>query len=160
MRLATGLMYLGAGLTVLSAVIAFAMTEQLADSFAEDNPLLGRASVDQAVDELQARAVVRTIVGVTLWVWMAIKNGQGRKWARVVATVFGIVQLAGIVLGGALVAGVGDDEVGYVLPSLVVDGAVAVLAIVILVQLYRPASSRYYDETARWQAAMTLGGYG
>jgi hypothetical protein len=29
---------------------------------------------------------------------------------------------------------------------------------VILVQLYRDDSSRYYDETARWEAAVTLYG--
>lgn len=103
---------------------------------------------------------MRTIVGVCLWVWMAIKNGQGRKWARVVATIFGVINLIGIGLGGALIAGAGEGEAGYVLPLLVVAGVGGVLAVVTLIQLYRSGSSRYYDETARWQAAMTLGGYG
>jgi hypothetical protein len=156
MRLATALMYAGAGLTLLSAFIFFATMEQLADSIAEDNPLLSQAAVDRAVSRAQGQEVLRAIVGVCLWVWMAVKNGQGRRWARVVATVFGIINLAGLGLGGALAAGTSEGEAGYVLPLLLVAGVGGVLAIVILVQLYRPGSSRYYDETARWQAAMTL----
>jgi hypothetical protein len=158
-------MYVGAGLTILSTVIFFATRGQLADSLAEAHPTATMVTVDRAVDRLQAREIMRTVLGVGLWIWMAVKNGDGRRWARVLATAFGVVNLIGFALVLALVAsngggdGGGSNLVDYTLPYLVLAGVGGVLAVVTLVQLYRADSSLYYDEAARWDAALTLRGY-
>jgi hypothetical protein len=100
------------------------------------------------------------MLGVGLWVWMAVKNGHGRKWARVVATVFGVINVLGFVLGGALLSGLdSSDMVEYLLPQLIVGGTLVLLGVVILVQLHGTAASRFYDESTRYQAAMTLRGF-
>jgi hypothetical protein len=158
-------MYVGAGLTILSTVIFFATKGQLADSLADGNPTATRVTVDRAVDRLQAREIVRVVLGVGLWIWMAVKNGDGRRWARVVATAFGMVNLIAFAFALALVASNGGDDGGgnnlvdYTLPYLILAGVGGVLAVVTLVQLYRADSSLYYDETARWDAALTLRGH-
>ena len=70
---------------------------------------------------------------------MAVKNGQGRSWARVVATVLGglsvLSTLSNLAQGNTTAL------------SLVLSLVGIVLAAVILWFLYRPESSRFY--TAR-----------
>jgi hypothetical protein len=162
-RSAVALMYVGAGLTILSTVVLFATEGQLADAVAEAVPDVSRAAVEREVDRIEARALVRTAVGVGLWIWMAVKNGEGRRWARVLATVFGVINLISLGLGILVVTSLGADEgvgtvVGYTVPYFILGCVDGVVAVVILVLLYREDSSRYYDETARWDAAVTLYG--
>lgn len=160
MRTAVALMYVGAGLTILSAVVFFATTDQYAEALAEASGVGSTSRIDRAVSEARARELFQTALGVCLWIWMAVKNDQGRKWARVVATVFGVINVAGFALGGAVMGGIASqDLVDYLLPQFVVGAASVVLGIVILVKLYGSASSRYYDESSRYEAAMTLRGY-
>ena len=159
LRQATALMLVGAGLTIVSAVVFFATTDRYAGALVEATGA-GRARVDAAVDEAEAQEIFRTVLGVGLWVWMAVKNGQGRKWARVVATVFGVINVAGFALGGALVSGLDSGEVAeYLLPQLIVGVVSVALGIVILVLLHRPAASQYYEAATRYEAALTLRGY-
>ena len=76
------------------------------------------------------------------------------------ATVFGVINVTGFVLGGALASGLDSEDLyDYLLPQLVVGTASVVVGIVVLVLLYREDSSRYYDESTRYEAAMTLRGY-
>jgi hypothetical protein len=148
--------------TVLSAVIFFATTDQYADALAHasSSPVRSQARIDRIVSEAEVRQIFQTALGVCLWIWMAVKNGEGRRWARVVATVFGVINVTGFVLGGALAAGLDSQDLyDYLLPQLVVGTASVVLGIVVLVLLYREPSSRYYDDTTRYEAAMTLRGY-
>src|SRR5262249_49107629 len=135
MRSAVALMYGGAALTVLSTIMFFATKGQLADSLAEAYPDVRQAAIDNAVSRLQGREVVRSVLGGSLWAWMANKNGNGRSWARVVATVFGVITLIGIVFTFAFVAsasaGAGGDDVDqvvdYTMPYLVLAGVMGVL---------------------------------
>ena len=72
---------------------------------------------------------------------MAVKNGQGRSWARVVATVLGGLNIVFTLLN---LAG------GTATTLTVVSGLVSlVLAGVILYLLYRPESTRFYDFRSR-----------
>jgi hypothetical protein len=154
-------MYVGAGLTVLSAIVFFLTTDRLGEALVEaGGRVRSQRLVDAAVDRAKAREVFRTVLGVCLWIWMAVKNGEGRRWARVVATVFGVINVIGFALGFGLASGLGSGDVlEYLLPQLVLASVSVLLGIVILVQLYRAASSQYYDESTRYQAAMTLRGY-
>jgi hypothetical protein len=159
-RTASALMFVGAGLTVLSAVVFFATTERYAEALAEASDFRSRISIDREVDQATGQELVRTMLGVGLWIWMAVKNGQGRKWARVVATVFGVINVVGFALGGALLSGIDSSEMlEYMLPQLILGGITVLLGVVILVHLHGAAASRFYEESTRYQAAMTLRGY-
>lgn len=159
MRRATALMCVGAGLTVLSTIVAFAMADQLADALTEATAA-PEAVVDRAVADQQVQNVIQMVVGVALWAWMAIKNGEGRRWARVVATIFGIINVFGFLLGFALVEGLDlGDSLEYLMPQVLLGTVSVVLGVVILFQLHHPESAHYYDEAERYHAAMTLRGY-
>lgn len=156
-------MYFGAGLTILSAVVFFATKGQLADALSEAVPGVDRAIVEREVNEREAQELIRTALGVGLWIWMAVKNGEGRRWARVVATVFGLIYLVALTFTISFVATVSRDErigsvVDYTVPYIVLGSVMGLLALVTLIQLYRDDSTRYYDERARWDAAVTLYG--
>lgn len=160
MRRATALMYVGAGLTVVSAVLTFATSGQLAEALADATGVRSEAMIDRSVADAQAQALFRAVTGVCLWVWMAVKNGEGRRWARVVATVFGIINVFGFALGFVVMDGLDmGDLVDHLLPQLVLGTASVVLGMVVLFQLHHPESAYYYDEAERYQAAMTLRGY-
>jgi hypothetical protein len=160
MRTAIALMCVGAALMILSAIVFFATIDRYANAVTEVNGAANQAWIDRAVSHAERQEIFRTLIAVCLWIWMAVKNGQGRKWARVVATVFGVINVVGFAFGGALVEGSGSDALSdYVLPYVVMAAISVVLGIVILVQLYRPDSSRYYNESKRYTAAMTLRGY-
>lgn len=159
-RTAVALMYVGAGLTILSGVVFFATTDRLAEALTEASTAPSPALVDAAVDRAEGRELFRSAVGVCLWIWMAVKNREGRRWARGVATAFGVINVAGLLLGFGLVSGLDSGDVfEHLLPQLVLGIGSALLGVVILVQLYAAAASDFYDESARYQAAMTLRGY-
>ena len=79
------------------------------------------------------------IVTVALWVLMARANRAGKSWARVVATVLGIVAILIGLLGMLQVELIG----------LVLNLALIVLAAWILVLLYRRESTEYYNAVSQ-----------
>ena len=120
-RTAVGLMYLGAGLEVLDTLGALVLAAADDRSYA-------------------AGTLVGTAIVVVLWLWMAGAIGRGKPWARVVGTVFGIVN----VLGGfaSLAFLPGEDSLGGW--DTLMSTASAALAAVILVLLYRDESNRWF----------------
>ncbi|NRQ48912.1 hypothetical protein [Aeromicrobium stalagmiti] len=142
---AVKLMLVGAALSVLSLVYSLAtmgdLKDQIRDELAKNDPDVSQSTVDAAYSVGIGFAVVFGLLGAFLWVWMAWKNGQGRSWARVVATVFGGLNL----VGALFTFSAGNSE-----PlSLVATGVSLVLAVVVLVLLWRPESTRYYEDVTR-----------
>jgi hypothetical protein len=140
-RNAVRLMYLGAVLSLIGVVLTPLQTDAIREAVEDSDSSLTASEVDTVVSFSIGMAVFSGLVGVGLWVWMAIKNGQGRSWARVVATVLG-----GINIVLTLFTLAGGQATG--LTTFVSLLGVA-LAAVILVLLYRPESSRYYDFRSR-----------
>lgn len=140
------LMYAGAVVTLLSFLTAFTQTDEMREQIREDEPSLTASEVDTAVNLGLTIAVVIGAVTVGLWIWMAVMNGQGKSWARVVATVFGglNILLTGIGLVAGAAVGQTDSSV-----NLVFSLAGLGLAVVILILLYQPISSAYYDAVTR-----------
>jgi hypothetical protein len=143
--LAVKLMYAGAALAVVSLVYSFTTLGSLKDDIrtqlekSEDQ--VTQSMVDAGYAGAIAIAVVFGLLGALLWVWMAWKNGQGRSWARVVATV-----LAGFNVLGLLITLAGSNVEPV---SLVLAVVSVVLAVVILVLLWKRESSDFYDATTR-----------
>jgi hypothetical protein len=133
-RTAVTLMYVGAGLAALQIVVVLLLIGSIRDEIRDDNPDLTASEVDTRANVGLAFAVVFALIGVGLWLWMAHENGAGKSWARTVATVFGVLGILATLLRLAG-SGMGVNLLGLV--NLV-------LAIVILVFLYRPDASAYY----------------
>lgn len=137
---AVKLMYVGAAVGVISTIVTITQLSSIRDTIEDDNPSFTASEVDLAVTFAVATTVAGGLIGLALWIWMAVKNGQGRSWARVVATVFGALNVAFTLLGMA--GGVTALGLVFSIVSLALAG-------VILYLLYRPESSRFYDFRSR-----------
>ena len=122
-------------------LLTFTQIDAIRDAIEDSDDTLTSSEVDTLVNVSIGSAVVAGLVGVGLWVWMAVKNGQGRSWARVVATVLGALNIVFTLLGLA-----GGTATAVTLVSSLVS---LVLAGVILYLLYRPESTRFYDFRSR-----------
>ena len=138
---AVRLMYVGAALSLLGALLTFTQTDAIRDAVEDSDDSLTASEVDTLVNVAVVSSVVVGLIGVGLWVWMAVKNGQGRSWARVVASVLG-----GLNIVSALFAVAGGTATAV---GLVANLVSLVLAAVILYLLYRPESTRFYDFASR-----------
>jgi hypothetical protein len=138
---AVKLMYVGAVLGLVGTLLTFTQTDAIRDAIEEDNTSLSASEIDTAVNVAIGSTIVAGLIGVGLWVWMAVKNGQGRSWARVVATVLGGINILFTLFG---LAGNGTTAVTLLFSVLSIA-----LAGVILYLLYRPESSRFYDFRSR-----------
>jgi hypothetical protein len=152
LRTAVLLMWVGAGLYVLSGLL---FPTQL-DFFRESLEAQGFSDTGLDDDVLLAPLVGAVIVGVVisagLWILMAVMNRRGKAWARITATV-----LAGINLLSALFylpAYLVDTGAAVAPPAVTIAPSVLamVLAVVVVYLLWRPASTQYYDEVSRRSA--------
>ena len=132
---AVQLMYVGAALSVVGILVAWTTKDQLREQVEAASPTLSPEAVDSATTISLGFATVVGLVGVGLWLWMAAANGAGRSWARVLATVLGALGALSAVF--SLTTGTGVT-IALQLLSLV-------LAVAILVLLWRPASSAYFQ---------------
>jgi hypothetical protein len=92
MDVAVLLMKVGAVIAVLSVLTVFLQGDTLRTAVEQSLQDAGQDvtpdAVDLAVTVGTVAAVVSGLVGAGLWWWMAVVNGRGRPWARIVATVF------------------------------------------------------------------------
>jgi hypothetical protein len=132
---AVQLMYVGAILSALGIVVAWLTKSELTDQIAAAGPSLSPENVDSAVTISLAVGTVIGLVGVALWVWMAAANGAGRSWARVLATVLGALGVLSAVFSLMTATGI----------TVVLQVLSLVLAVAILVLLWRPASSAFFQ---------------
>lgn len=87
---------------------------------------------------------VAALVAVAVWAWMAITNGRGIAWARIVATVLGAIGL----LNTGFAASAAYAE-GILIPtSVIYYSANLVLVIAIIVLIWLPASTAFYKASS------------
>jgi hypothetical protein len=130
-------MYVGAVLAVLGVLVLLVSRDELRDNLAKDSPELTSSELDTAMTVTTVGAIVGALIGVALWLWMASANGQGKSWARIVASVLGGLNVLFTLSGLAM-----NPQTGA---SLVFSLVGLVLAAVILFLLWRPESSRFYE---------------
>lgn len=140
-KLAVTLMRVGAVISLISVVIGFAtldtLKDEVRDQLQDSDPTVSQSTIDAAIGVAIGFLVVFGAVGVLLWLWMAWKNGEGRNWARIVATVLG-----GLNIASALFTVAGGSSTTTL--SAIFTAINVVLAIVILVLLWRKESSTFY----------------
>jgi hypothetical protein len=138
---AVKLMWAGAGLTVLGILTTFLQTDAIRDRIEDNDSSLSKSDVDAAMRGTIVLIVVIGAISVGLWLWMASANGKGLSWARVVATVLGVLNVVFTLLGAAM----GNQTPVALLFNLIS----VVLAVTILVLLYRPDSNAWYAAHSR-----------
>lgn len=134
-RLAVIGMYVGAALSALGILSTFFTMDQVRETAEETAADVG-IGVDAMVAASVASATLFGLVAVGLWIWMAIMNGRGRSWARIVATVLG-----GVNILFTLLSFVGGAATAF---AAAVNAVTLLLAIAILVLLWLPTSSAYF----------------
>lgn len=140
-RTAVRLMWVGAAISAIGIIVAFTQTDELREQIREADSSLTADEVDTAVAVGLTFIGVIGVISVGLWLWMAATNGQGKAWARTVATVFGGLNVLFTAFGFF-----GDQ----LTPLNVVFSIIGIaLAVAILVLLYRPESNAYYDYRTR-----------
>lgn len=147
-------MWLGALLSAAGAAIGVAQPDRLRDAMqkAMDKQAAQQPTptvdtdkmLDTLIPIILAIVVVSALISIGLWIWMAIANGRGIGWARIVATVFGGIGLAStfssLVQGAA--SGLASSFTGS---NIAVTALELVLTVVLLVLMWLPASSAYYN---------------
>lgn len=85
-------------------------------------------------------AVVLAVIEVGLWITMALTNHHGLGWARIVATVLAAIGLVYAIFV-VVTSGLSDT---LIIPSLGYNIVNEVLAVAIVVTLWRPKSGLYF----------------
>jgi len=137
-RLAVRLMYVGAAFSLINILASFLQTDEIRDGIrdAASDPMT-ESELDSAVTAVLTIAGIVGVIAIGLWIWMATTNGQGKAWARTTATVLG-----GLNVLFTLIGFVG----GQLTPLAVGVSLISIgLAVSIIVLLFRPDASRYYD---------------
>lgn len=138
--MAVTLMYLGAALSLFGALTTLLMRDTIRDALqkASDDATTPMTSsqIDTIVSISVASGVVGGLIGVALWLWMASVNGKGRKWARIVATVF---------FGISLLTTLGSLVQKQPPLNLVIGLVTLLVGAFALFLLYRPDSTEYYN---------------
>lgn len=124
---AVKLMWAGAALEVVVDVLGYATGVYVADA----TPVRAPGGF--------AGVLVGAVVNFGLWSWMAWRNGQGRSWARIVATILGGIGIIRALSGFFVIGAFGGGVVG-----LVGGLILAVLAVTILVLLWTKESTDFY----------------
>lgn len=145
LTVAVVLMYFGAAFWAFNALFNITRSDELKEMFAEEFPELTEEEIDRAVDRNASNAPV-TLVGVGLWIWMAVMNGRGKKWARITGTVFGGINVALTLLGFAVLSSLG---ITMPAPEAFLSVTGVTLSIVIVILMFQRDASAYYDAMSR-----------
>lgn len=87
-RNAVWFMYTGALLSAISLVIGLATTSGLRKAIRSSGPKLTASQVTTDVHATEAVLVVVGLIGIGLWIWLAVASQRGRNWARITGSVF------------------------------------------------------------------------
>ncbi len=127
-------MYVGAGISAVSILFVLLQRDEIRDAIEDSQSDLTADEVDAAASFTVGVLAIILLAGVGLWLWMAATNKKGKSWARIVATVFGGLNIVYTLFGLGANGGI----------SLVFSLISVALAGAILWLLYRKDSSEYY----------------
>lgn len=114
-----------AGLGIVNTLLSFTMKDEIRDIVRDENPDYSADKLDSAVNGILGFAVVFGIVFALIYVLLGRKILQGRRWARVVATIL-------LVLNALNLAGLSRPQPGVLRVLSAIAGLAAVAALVFL----------------------------
>jgi len=85
---AVKLMYAGAIVSALSLIVGVVTIGSLRSALQRANPSYTSSQLHTAEVAGVVFIVVLGLIGIGLWIWMAMANKRGGNWARITATVF------------------------------------------------------------------------
>src|SRR5215472_1103668 len=133
---AVRLMYAGAAVSALSLVVSLLTVGSLRNAVHRAYPSFTSSQLHTAEVAIVGLAVFSALLGIGLWVWMALANKAGKSWARIMASVlFGLNTLF-LVTGFTRPSPLGSRLV-TVLIWLIGAGAIMFL--------WRAESSQYFE---------------
>jgi hypothetical protein len=132
---AVKVMYVGAALAVVHAVIYIVTSSATKTAIEKKNPTLSASAVNTATTVGVAIGAITALIAAVLFIWIARKSQQGRNWARVTATVLFCIAILGTVYDAIAAAASLVRIFNYV------DLVVGLVAIVLL---WVPSSSAYF----------------
>lgn len=133
--LAVKLIYVGAVLSLLGLIATVTLMGQMRQKVEDASPDLSHAQVDTAVHIGMISGIVGGIIGILIWIGMAIVIGRGKNWARIVAVVLTVINVLGTIF---------NLTQHNSLFANIVQIISAVLAIVITVLLFRPDAKPFF----------------
>ena len=139
LNIAARLLYVIAGIGVLSTLLMFLMQDDLEEVILDRDPDLTPDELDAAVNGALVIGVIVGLVFAIIYVLLARKILQGAGWARIVATILLALAILGGVTSGA-----------QTLPTISVILSIisAVVAVFALFMLWRRSSSDYFSAVA------------
>lgn len=147
MTMAVRLIWAGAALALVGLLVPLLQKDEIRRTIESENVV--SSDIDTTINAFIAIAVVFGLIGCGLWVWMAIMNGKGRSWARIVATVFGSLNILFGTIGNAA----GSRYSGATTISTVLSVCSVLLAVAIIVLMWQQRSSAWYDAMGRARQA-------
>lgn len=151
--LAEKLMYGGAALTLVSGLTSLftdedALRESTRESLEATGQAVDDATLDAALQLGMITGIIFAVVGAAVWALMGWLNGKGIGWARIVATILGVLGVLITVVGlfgSALVPGA---AAGGAL-SMVLSVLTGLIALAVVILLWRPDASAFFAARAR-----------
>jgi hypothetical protein len=138
---AVRLMYVGAGIQLIELMMSLATIGQFRRAVASASSIALTASQLHAAEVFGVGyLVIAGLIGAAVWVWMARKNNAGRRWARILASVF-----FGFSTLGVLVV-IAEPNTGMVKILPVLNWLVGLCAIVLL---WRRDSGEFFTTESR-----------
>lgn len=138
-KTAVRLMYVGAALSLVSILVVIVQKKSLHAKLRQSLLNSGQTATTDKVHSLMVvtvgAVVVVSLIAVALWLWMAWANGKGKSWARIVATVLGVLDLLSVL------STIVQHQTAL---SVIVSVINLIIAVVILVMLWRKESSAFY----------------
>lgn len=137
--LAVWMMYAGAVVSAISLIVSFATSGSLRAAIKaaarSSHTSLTPSQLTTEVHALTAALVVVGVIGVGLWIWIAIFNRKGRNWARITGTVLlGLYTIE-------LFASFAQHTDAFSMGGTILVWLIGLTAVVLL---WQPASSAYF----------------
>jgi hypothetical protein len=128
-------MYAGAAVSAIGLILDLFTIGSIRSNLHKNFPKLSASQLHSAQQTFIIALVVTGLIGIGLWVWMAMMSKAGRSWARIVGSVlFGVDTL--LLLLGLSRAGAAAGTLSSILTWLLGLGAI--------VFLWRRDSSEYF----------------
>lgn len=123
--LASKILFGLAGLGIINTLLSFTMKDEIRDIVRDENPSYSTDELDSAVNAILGFAVVFGIVFALIYVLLGRKVLQGRRWARVVATIL-------LAINALNLAGISRPQPGILRLLTAIAGIAAIAALVFL----------------------------
>lgn len=140
---AVWLMYAGAILTLASIPLNLGDREQMRSATRETNQDMSADQINAFVDAVFGLTIFLGILAAGLWVLMAWLNKRGKGWARITASVLGLLNImfnlwlmTGALQGGASM---------FTLPALV-SLLILAISVIALIFLWNPDVRAWFDQ--------------